>query len=126
LLAKLESAVLPLSTFNARGLFVALLLLASYGFLKDTSGIPSHWMPNDKLMHVLVFWVLGLSFMQAFVSQWRACVLWLCIYGTLVEVAQATFTNRMGDPLDWLADVGGILLALACYRAMPALWFGRL
>lgn len=117
--------MLPLSVARARGLLITLLLLASYGFLKDTSGIPSDWMPNDKLMHGLVFWVLGLSFMQAFVRRWLACLLWLALYGALVEIAQATFTNRMGDPLDWLADVAGLLLALACYRCCPPAWFQR-
>jgi len=54
--------VLPFRRTTAVPLFVALLLTATYGFLKDVSGIPSGWMPNDKVMHFLVFFALALSF----------------------------------------------------------------
>lgn len=87
--------------------------------------MPSNWMPNDKVMHLLVFLALTLSFYQAFNRPfWQAfCV--LAVYGALIEVAQATFTHRMGDPLDWLADVAGIVLAAALIRLLPARWFQR-
>jgi len=31
----------------------------------------------------------------------------------------------MGDPLDWLADVAGVLGALLLLRHLPAHWFVR-
>ncbi len=117
--------MLPLKKPLAVVLFLLLLSVASYGFLKDVSGIPSNWMPNDKVMHLLVFLALTLSFIQAFSRPfWQAFGL-LALYGALIEVAQATFTNRMGDPLDWVADVAGIILAAAVIRQLPAGWFRR-
>ena len=117
--------MLPLQKPLAVSLFSALLALATYGFLKDVSGIPSGWMPNDKVMHVLVFFALTLSFKQAFARPFLHAFVLLAFYGALIEVAQATFTSRMGDPLDWLADVAGILLAAALVRYLPAHWFVR-
>lgn len=117
--------MLPLQKPLAVSLFLALLALATYGFLKDVSGIPSGWMPNDKVMHVLVFFALTLSFKQAFTRPFLHAFLLLAVYGALIEVAQATFTSRMGDPLDWLADVAGILFAAALVRSLPAHWFVR-
>lgn len=87
--------------------------------------MPSNWMPNDKVMHLLVFLALTLSFYQAFSRPfWQAFGL-LALYGALIEVAQATFTSRMGDPLDWVADVAGIVLAAAVIRLLPERWFQR-
>jgi len=112
--------VLPLAVLPARLLLILLLIIATYGFLKDTSGIPSSWMPNDKVMHVLVFLALTLSYLQAFAGRRVIGVVALALYGALIEVAQATFTNRMGDPLDWLADLAGIGLGLLLLRLWPA------
>lgn len=117
--------MLPLQKPLAVSLFLALMALATYGFLKDVSGIPSGWMPNDKVMHVLVFFALTMSFKQAFARPFLHAFLLLAFYGALIEVAQATFTSRMGDPLDWFADVAGILLAAALVRYLPAHWFVR-
>ncbi len=117
--------MLPLQKPLAISLFLLLLSIATYGFLKDVSGIPSGWMPNDKVMHLLVFFALTLSFIQAFVRPFWQCLILLALYGALIEVAQATFTSRMGDPLDWLADVAGIILAAALTRLLPAGWFRR-
>jgi len=117
--------VLPLQKPLAISLFLLLLSIATYGFLKDVSGIPSNWMPNDKVMHGLVFFALQLSFMQAFVRPFWQSITLLALYGALIEVAQATFTSRMGDPLDWLADVVGLILALCCIRLVPPAWFRR-
>lgn len=117
--------MLPLQKPLAISLFILLLAIATYGFLKDVSGIPSSWMPNDKLMHLLVFAALTLSLQQAFDRPgWQALGL-LSLYGALIEVAQSALTNRMGDPLDWLADVAGIVLALGCIRVLPRNWFIR-
>jgi VanZ family protein len=115
----------PLQKPLATSLFLLLLAIATYGFLKDVSSIPSDWMPNDKVMHLLVFFALTLSFIQAFVRPFWQCFMLLAFYGALIEVAQATFTSRMGDPLDWIADIAGICLAAAVIRLLPARWFRR-
>ncbi len=112
--------MLPLAVLPARLLLILLLIIATYGFLKDTSGIPSNWMPNDKVMHVLVFLTLTFSYLQAFASRRISGIVALAAYGALIEVAQATFTNRMGDPLDWLADVAGIGIGVLLLRLWPA------
>lgn len=117
--------MLPLQKPLAISLFLLLLSIATYGFLKDVSGIPSGWMPNDKVMHLLVFFALTLSFQQAFNRPFWQALAGLALYGVLIEVAQATFTSRMGDPLDWLADVAGIVLAAAVIRRLPVSWFRR-
>lgn len=117
--------MLPLQKPLAISLFLLLLSIATYGFLKEISGIPSTWMPNDKVMHLLVFFALTLSFHQAFRRPFWQCLMLLALYGALIEVAQATFTSRMGDPLDWLADVAGIFLAAAVIRQLPTGWFRR-
>ncbi len=88
------------------------LMVSLYGFLKDVSGIPSAWMPNDKVMHVLVFAVLTLLFILAYRLKIWAVFAWLASYGALVEVLQHSLTNRMGDPWDFLADCIGITLVL--------------
>ncbi len=87
--------------------------------------MPSNWMPNDKVMHLLVFSALTLSFYQAFSRPFWQVFAVLALYGAMIEVAQATFTSRMGDPLDWLADVAGIILAAALIRLLPERWFQR-
>lgn len=117
--------MLPLKKPLAISLFLLLLSIATYGFLKDVSGVPSNWMPNDKVMHLLVFLALTLSFMQAFSRPFWQVFGALALYGALIEVAQATLTSRMGDPLDWLADVAGIVLAAAVIRLLRAGWFRR-
>jgi VanZ family protein len=117
--------VLPLHKSLAIFLFFLLLSIATYGFLKDVSGVPSNWMPNDKVMHVLVFFALTLSFIQAFIRPFWQSFLLLALYGALIEVAQATFTSRMGDPFDWLADIAGVLGAALLVRYLPAHWFNR-
>lgn len=115
--------MLPLQKSVATLLFYVLLAIATYGFLKDVSGIPSGWMPNDKVMHMLVFFTLSISFRQAFIRPDSHLLILLAIYGALIEVAQATLTSRTGDPLDWLADLLGILVAVGMLKLLPARWF---
>lgn len=47
----------------------------------------------------------------------------LTIYGGSVEIAQATFTNRMGDWWDWAADNSGIILALLLWKLLITPYF---
>lgn len=96
------------------------LVVCSYGFLKDVSGVPSNWMPNDKVMHVLVFMVLTLLWQLSFSERTITGVLALSVYGGLVELAQHYLTVRNGDWWDWLADICGILIALLLWVMRPA------
>ena len=92
-----------------RVLFVSALLFCSYGFLKDVSGVPSAWMPNDKFMHFMIFAGLAWLWLKGFAGYPVAGVLFLTVYGLAVEFAQHFLTVRTGDVWDWLADVAGIV-----------------
>lgn len=95
-----------------RVLFFSALFVATWGFLKDVSGIPSDWMPNDKVMHLLIFLVLTSLFRAAFRTQWWLPVVLMAVYGALIEVLQGMTPVRSADPMDWLADMTGVLLAM--------------
>jgi len=95
------------------------LLICSYGFLKDVSGIPSAWMPNDKLMHVLIFAGLTLLWQLGFPRRAVSGLLMMSLYGGLIELAQHYLTVRTGDWWDWLADICGILLVLLLWHWRP-------
>jgi hypothetical protein len=104
----------------AQPLFYVALCICSWGFLKDVSGIPSNWMPNDKVMHHLIFLGLMLLWQVSYPGKLLLGVLSLVVYGGAVEIAQATFTNRMGDWWDWAADNSGIFLAIILWRLVFA------
>jgi hypothetical protein len=75
----------------------------------------------DKAAHTLVFALLGITAVWRF-GRSRAVVGWLLGYAALTEVVQGVaYPHRSGDPLDFLADVGGaiagVLLADAWIRA---------
>ena len=99
-----------------RLLFLLTLVVCSYGFLKDVSGLPSSWMPNDKLMHGLIFLMLMLLWQLSFYRRVLAGLLLLGIYGGAIELAQHFFTTRFGDWWDFLADLGGLALALLLWQ----------
>ncbi len=107
----------------SRCIFVLLLTFCSYAFLKDVSGIPSHWMPNDKLMHAGVFCALMLLWQAGFSGRLLLGILSLALYGGLVELAQHYYTNRMGDWWDWLADLSGLGLALLLWHYKIQHWW---
>jgi VanZ family protein len=96
------------------------LVICSYGFLKDVSDVPSSLMPNDKLMHVLVFMVLTLLWQLSFRNRTITGLLAMTAYGGVVELAQHYLTVRTGDWWDWLADICGILLTLLLWSWRPA------
>lgn len=78
----------------------------------------------DKLVHAFLFAVLFLFLFRAFRKQagaslerWQALlpsILIAIVYGAITEVLQeVTGGGRSGDPLDFLADTVGVLLATA-------------
>lgn len=88
--------------------------------MKDVSGIPSSWMPNDKVMHHLIFLVLMLLWLASYPQKRLLGALILVSYGGAIEIAQDTLTNRMGDWWDWAADNSGILLAILIWHLLLA------
>ncbi len=111
---------MTLSPHIFRMLLGMALVICSYGFLKDVSDVPSSLMPNDKLMHVLVFMVLTLLWQLSFRNRTITGLLAMTAYGGAVELAQHYLTVRNGDWWDWLADICGILLALLLWSWRPA------
>ncbi len=65
----------------------------------------------DKAQHALGFFGLGLLGLQAYHQKFFKVCIGLLLFGAAIEVAQALSGWRMGDPLDWLADAIGILMA---------------
>ncbi len=102
-----------------RWLLVSALLICSYGFLKDVSGLPSTWLPNDKIMHLLIFLMLTTLWQLSFNGKTMLGAALFTIYGGGIELMQHYFTVRTGDWWDWLADICGIVLALWCWKFLP-------
>jgi VanZ family protein len=102
-----------------RWLLVLALLICSYGFLKDVSDLPSNLMPNDKVMHLVIFMVLTLLWQLSFDGKTLTGLAIMAAYGGAIELLQHYFTVRTGDWWDWVADLSGILVALICWTLLP-------
>ncbi len=95
-----------------RTVFCLLVLVSLAMFLTPGPDVPSGG-PDDKVSHALIFLVLGLAGLLAAVPRWRLAA-GLAAYAALTEVLQGTLPiQRDGDWHDWVADVVGVLLALA-------------
>lgn len=105
-----------LKPLHFRCLFSAFLLICTVGFLKDVSAVPSGWVPNDKLMHLLIFLVLMMMWQLSFYGKTLLGFIGLTIYGGAIELAQHFFTSRFGDWWDLLADIAGLALALLLWQ----------
>ena len=106
----------------------ALLLLAMF----VGTHMPSSFSPtishSDKVLHALAFLSLTLSLLiswelstgvlqpQHYFAVWLFCTL----YGAFDEITQIP-VGRSCDGLDWLADLGGILVGLVLYRILRPL-----
>lgn len=74
----------------------------------------------DKVLHCLVYAVLGLAFLFALPPQWRhrqpilaggAAVFFCLLYGATDEFHQSFIPGRFASGADLVADTGGGLLA---------------
>ncbi len=123
---------LRLAALVARYASVLLLLAMFIG-----THIPAEIVPgfsySDKLLHASAFMSLTLSLLiswelsvgvlqpQHYFAVWLFCTL----YGAFDEITQIP-VGRSCDGLDWLADIGGILVGLILYRLVRPLfsrWF---
>ncbi len=105
-----------LKPLHFRCLFIAFLVICTVGFLKDVSSVPSGWVPNDKLMHLLIFLVLMMLWQLSFYDRAFSGFWLLALYGGAIELAQHFFTSRFGDWWDLLADIVGLALALLLWQ----------
>lgn len=96
-------------------LWVLALVVVAVGSLLPPSALPEAPRVSDKLVHVLMYFVLMAAAVQLFAS-WR----WLLVvaialagYGLLLELAQGTLTTtRTFEWADALANTLGVLLGL--------------
>ncbi len=79
----------------------------------------------DKAQHALGFMVLALLGFLAYTNKTSVVAMLLAVYGVLIELAQSLTGWRYGDALDWLADVAGILAALALFLVFRQYRTGR-
>ncbi len=95
-------------------IFWALIAIVSVLMLIELAPKEDSWPYWDKLQHAAVFVVLAVAGCLAFTQK----QLWLCAslvgFGALIEVLQGVLTTtRTRSVYDWLADILGILLAIA-------------
>ncbi len=110
------SAAMPCRFFRLS--FWVLLALVTVASLMPPGQLPpqalSIW---DKAQHAAGFLALTGSGLLAWrMPAWR-WALAMGLYGALIEVLQAASGWRTGDPLDWLADMCGVGLALLLHTA---------
>jgi hypothetical protein len=76
----------------------------------------------DKWEHLLAFISLGVSGLLAYRGKPHWVVLGLGVYGALIEMLQPILTGtRFADPVDFVADISGILLAWILIRSKRGL-----
>jgi len=72
---------------------------------------------QDKVHHSIAYGLLFLLAILAYgyrFSLWKIGVI-LALFGLLMEIAQSMTAYRYGDPLDFLANISGILLVGITY-----------
>lgn len=97
------------------GLWLLALAVVWAGCLLPPAAAPDLPLPNDKLQHLLAWFVLSASGVQLWQGRRALCRLGagLVLMGAAIELAQATLTaSRQADAGDLLADAAGVLLGL--------------
>ena len=85
----------------------------------------------DKAAHTIGFFGATMWFAGVYRrSRWPQVAVGMMAFGGITELAQGLLTRaRSADPIDFVADAGGVLLALAVARGGLehwARWFERL
>jgi len=112
-----------------RALLPALLYAGAIAYVSHLPGLPQPlgfaW--GDKLLHALVYTGFGLTLTVALRAwfphrSFRFLAIWTVLLGALYaasdEVHQLFVPYRVADPLDWAADVVGVVLSVFLFR-----WF---
>jgi len=73
----------------------------------------------DKANHALAFAVLALLGMACWPGSAIRVLAALALYGGAIEVAQTFTETRMGEWLDWCADLTGLAIAMAIRSVLP-------
>lgn len=82
-----------------------------------TSAIPGAAVVNDKVGHVLIFFILTFLCQHSFQHHYGFLVLvGLSLFGLVIEMVQYYLPWRSFSWLDWIADLGGIVAYDVLYR----------
>ncbi|MCI0435321.1 MAG: VanZ family protein [Gemmatimonadetes bacterium] len=95
---------------------------------RDFGAQPVSWTPPDKLIHFVLYGILGALLAHGWRrADHRQPLLIVLVSGTLVglydEWQQQFVPGRSSDPWDWLMDVAGVtvgFLVIALLRRLPA------
>lgn len=105
---------LPLAAFWVAFVAVGVLSLLPPALPLPTTG----W---DKSNHVLAFMTMALLGAACWPARRVQVLLGLAAYGAAIEVAQSLTGIRIGDWVDWVADLAGLALAFIAWRRVPRL-----
>jgi hypothetical protein len=99
----------------SRGAFAVAVLVSLAVLFAPASDVPSAPLGVDKVVHVTLFAALALTGRWAGVGRGVLGAL-LVTYAAVSEIIQGlTPLERTASVADWLADVAGLLLALALW-----------
>lgn len=108
----------------------AILLIAMFIGTHLPANVSPGLNVSDKLIHFLAYMTLTMSLLTSWelstgiLQPQHYFIVWLCctLYGAVDEITQIP-VGRVCDGLDWLADVGGILVGLILYRLLRPLLY---
>lgn len=104
-------------------IFKPLFWLACAGFTV-LALVPTGYLPPnvfnwwDKAQHFLAFAVMGALGLAAYPKFPLRLLLWLPVFGGIIELAQAATGWRSGEWGDWFADTIGLAAAVAVFVAL--------
>lgn len=105
----------------SKGLFYGLLVVF-YLMLSAPADTVSTYQVNDKVIHlVLFFGLMGLAHITHPQIQLLKLAFPLAVYGLATELSQGLLPDRDASIYDWIADLGGIVLAMGLIRLLKSL-----
>jgi len=103
------------------------LLVATFAALSP-KGLPMPFRVTDVVLHAFAFTYLTAALGNAYypLSRWWMPVLWMLLYGVLLEIAQYFIPPRSAEIKDVFVDVVGITLGIGVWRFAVAPLMSRL
>ncbi len=106
--------------------FVIYLIVLTILLAMPSQDLPNTFEVSDKFKHFLAFFVLSflfsmsLHFQEIFSKNKKNIILVVMvlasIYGGLTEIIQAYVPGRSCEFIDWLFDIGGVLLGILAFK----------
>nr|WP_111301097.1 VanZ family protein [Paracoccus saliphilus] len=110
---------MPIQSKLALGLTLLLAVILAALTLSPVINVPEPGEHSDKIYHVLAFAGLALPISVLRSSWLLVAVPAFAAFGGLIEIVQP-YVGRECSLSDWLADLAGIALGVACGRAAAA------